>query len=102
MAMKKSLSFFILMLLPMVAGAEAIEIDGIYYELITKGKVAEVTKKPSGSYSGSVAIPASVHYKGVEYSVTSIGNGAFYGCSGLTSVTIPNNVTSMGANAFLN
>ena len=33
-------------------------------------------------------------------SVTSIGGNAFYGCSGLTSITIPNGVTSIGSNAF--
>ena len=32
--------------------------------------------------------------------VTSIGHGAFYRCSGLTSVTIPNSVTSIGESAF--
>ena len=32
--------------------------------------------------------------------MTSIGNYAFYGCSGLTSVTIPNRVTSIGNYAF--
>ncbi len=31
---------------------------------------------------------------------TSIGWNAFYGCSGLTSITIPNNVTSIGSSAF--
>ncbi len=38
----------------------------------------------------------------IPNSVTSIGNGAFYFCSGLTSVTIPNSVTSIGAIAFSN
>ena len=33
-------------------------------------------------------------------SVTSIGERAFYGCSGLTSVEIPNSVTSIGSSAF--
>ena len=32
--------------------------------------------------------------------VTSIGDSAFYGCSGLTSITIPDNVTSIGDSAF--
>ena len=36
----------------------------------------------------------------IPNSVTSIGNSAFYCCSGLTSVTIPNSVTSIGDYAF--
>ena len=36
----------------------------------------------------------------IPNSVTSIGEAAFYGCSGLTSVTIPNSVTSIGDKAF--
>jgi hypothetical protein len=33
-------------------------------------------------------------------SVTSIGDVAFYGCTGLTSITIPDSVTSIGNGAF--
>ena len=36
----------------------------------------------------------------IPNSVTSIGDYTFYGCSGLTSITIPNSVTSIGDYAF--
>ena len=51
-------------------------------------------------YVGNVVIPESVIYNGKAYSVTSIGDYAFYGCSGLTELTIPNSVTSIGNYAF--
>ena len=37
----------------------------------------------------------------IPNSVTSIGNGAFKGCTGLTSITFPNSVYSIGSNVFL-
>lgn len=36
----------------------------------------------------------------IPTSVTSIGNNAFYGCSGLTTLNLPSNVTSIGDRAF--
>ena len=36
----------------------------------------------------------------IPNSVTSLETGCFYGCSGLTSITIPNSVTSLGDYCF--
>ena len=98
--MKKQLLLFISQLLPLVAMADAVEIDGIYYNLISKAKRAGVTSKPSGKYSGAITIPESVNNKSITYSVTSIGEEAFSYCTGLTSIEIPNSVTSIDNFAF--
>ena len=82
----------------MVANA-AFEIDGIYYKLTSGPNEAEVTSNPQG-YTSSVVIPATITYDGAKYSVTSIGNYAFYNCTSLSSVTIPNSVNTIGEWAF--
>lgn len=87
------------MMMPLVASADGVEIDGIYYNLIGKSKVAEVTSNPN-KYSGVVDIPSFVSYGGVKYDVASIGEEAFKSCWYLTSVTIPSSVTSIGKYAF--
>ena len=98
--MKKHLLLLIMMFLPMFASAEAVEIDGIYYNIVSKAKEAEVTSNPSG-YAGEIVIPEIVIYDNAEYTVTSIGESAFKKCSNLIEVTIPNSVTSIGDYAFL-
>ena len=78
----------------------------IYYNFINDNTELEVTfrgstySEYSNEYSGKVTIPKTVTYSGKSYRVTSIGASAFRGCSGLTSVTIPNTVTSIGGDAF--
>ena len=49
---------------------------------------------------GSVEIPSSITYFDKTFSVTSIGQSAFYDCSGVTSLSIPNSVASIGDGAF--
>ena len=106
--MNKVLLSILLTFLPILASADPLEIDGIWYNLASQTKEAEVTYNPNG-YSGSIEIPASVTYNKEKYSVTSItipygvtsiSRATFRNCSNLTSVTIPNSVTYIGEQAF--
>ena len=81
----------------------------IYYNITSSYvKTCEVTYRGSYSnsysysdeYTGSITIPETVTYNGTTYSVIRIGRDAFYKCTGLTSITIPNSVTSIGYSAF--
>ena len=100
--MKKFYLLLLLAILPLLANADAVEINGIYYNL--GNYEAEVTSSPlthsHKSYSGKVVIPMFVTYEGIDYIVTSIGDHAFAVCRGLTSITIPHSVTSIGRYAF--
>ena len=89
--MKKQL-LLLVMLLSAAASAFAVEteIDGLWYEVVVKAKEAKVIQyKNNVKYNGDIVIPETVLYEGVTNSVTSIGDYAFLGCFGLTSVTIP-------------
>ena len=74
--MKKQLLLLVMMMLPLLASADSVEINGIYYNLVSKIKEAEVTSNPN-KYKGNIDIPSSVAYEGVNYSVISIGQSAF-------------------------
>ena len=93
--------FFLFAFLPVLASAEAVEIDGLWYSLNEEDRKAEVIEyKNDQQYSGDVTIPDVVTYNNVDYSVEIIGSNAFLGCSGLTSVFIPNSVVSIFDGAF--
>ena len=84
----------------------------LYYNIVDGH--AEVVRPGMGDIyynyvTGDVVIPASVEFEGISYAVLALSDiggigsslgGAFCQCSGLTSVTIPNSVTSIGNNAF--
>ena len=100
----KHLFTALLLLCVIVATAHDFEVDGIYYNITDAAKkTVAVTSKGSAysnEYTGNVVIPEFVTYNGTIYGVTSIGGFAFEGCTGLTSVVIPNSVTSIGVSAF--
>ena len=82
------------------AAAYSFESAGIYYN-ITGDNTVEVTysDRNNNTYSGSVSIPETVTNNGTEYSVTTIGESAFKG-SAVTSVSMPEGITSIDYNAF--
>jgi hypothetical protein len=97
--MKKKFLFIVFMMLALTASA-SVEIDGIYYNLNSETRTAEVTYGTK-EYLGDIVIPTSVTSDGVTYSVTSIGEEAFEQCR-ITSVDMSNNITSIGREAFWN
>lgn len=82
------------------ASAYDFESAGIYYN-ITGNNTVEVTysDRDNNTYSGSVSVPETVTSNGTEYSVTKIGEYAFKG-STVTSVSMPEGITSIDYNAF--
>ena len=122
--MKKIYSLLIALLCSVtMAFAYDAQIDGIYYNLDTDNKTAEVTHYcydhvgwdhgPTIPYTQSeIIIPEKITHDGIEYIVTSIcggvsscmenanAPGAFENCKNLISITIPKSVTYIGYKAF--
>lgn len=105
--MKQLKLTFLLTVLMSMVGAKALAYDievknadsvTIYYNYINESKELEVTFYYK--YSGIIDIPEEVVYMNRTRKVTRIGEYTFTHCSGLTSVTIPNSVTSIGKSAF--
>ena len=70
--------------------------DGVTYDI--DGSAVSVTHADNAK--GDITIEESVSINGQTYNVTAIADGVFKGCTGLTSIEIPNTVTTIGKNAF--
>ena len=102
-----TLTLLLALLLPATARAYDFELDGIYYyiegtnAIVTRSVDVETNGAVTYSYySGDVIIPLLITHGGVAYTVTGISDGAFSNSKELTSVTIPSTVTTIGEGAF--
>ena len=103
----RKLMLIVVLLTSSQAFAYDFEVDGLCYEISANSVTPSVyvTYKVhavmgGNSYFGEIVIPESVINDATSYTVIGIGTYAFFHCSGLTSVTIPNSVTSIGGSAF--
>lgn len=85
---------------------ERVNLGDLYYDLDESSKTATVVSHEN-QYSGNIVVPASVEYLSpmayytvVSFTVKYIGKGAFQNCSGLTSIELPEGITSIGEYAF--
>lgn len=93
-------AIFLVLSLMVFAMSHAVtfSIDGLEY--VSTSETTVEVDDCSQNITGPIEIPQTVKYAGVDYIVTSIGSLAFYGCTGLTEISIPNGVTDIGAYAF--
>ena len=75
--------------------------DGnLIYTFYNEAKLAEITGTDSSFQGGDFTIPSVVSSGENSYKTYSIGNDAFISCDGLTSIKIPEGVTSIGSFAI--
>lgn len=97
-------------LLALPAIARDFTYNGLTYTVIDEDAKTCQTKDghrirptcPGNDVTGDVVIPSTVSDGANEFTVTAIGEYAFYQCAELKSTTIPSTVTTIGEYAFAN
>ena len=100
--MKKVILFFLTLFVASSVWADeypSIRVDGILYYVNTGNNTVDVGGG-NQDLQGDVVVPATIRYDGQTYKVASIGAGAFMECTNISSVTIPNSVTSIENSTF--
>ena len=97
----KKLFFFLLLFCVSSISAQTFKYGDLYYYVTnTTNKTVRVNQHDDHKSLVNVTVPASVEYNGVSYSVTEIGNSAFYHNEMLQSITLPNSIITIGSSAF--
>lgn len=95
--MKNLLSILLLVMLPILNCQAEVEIEGYKYELYPDSRTATVIGHSNGPFGSLVVIPETVLYEEKEYTVTEIGENAFWGAS---DVTLPKTIKRIRKSAF--
>lgn len=85
-----------------LADGTKIKIEPLTYKVVSGVEHTLSVTFPSdeSEYSGVTAIPAHVEYEGEQYTVVEVGYLSFSEVKGITSITIPETVTTIAGAAF--
>ena len=95
--------FILLCVCSQITYGHDIEVDGIYYNIISDNSVSVTyygDYQYSAQYSGEIVIPESISYNGNSYIVTEIGNCSFAFCDLVPKVILPNSIKTIQSSAF--
>lgn len=105
--MRKQGLFILLLLMSfcsMMRAQTSFTYGGLNYTVLSEADGTAIVGKQDASLSGDVIIGATAvdPSTDVKYTVVAVGDEAFSGCAGLTSLVIPAGVSSIGQNALAN
>lgn len=103
---KNHICAFLAVLSALPAIARDFSYEGLYYTIINewhhtcqvKGGTLEF---PGNPVVGDITVPSKVSDGTTDFTVIAVGEYAFLNCDGLTSIKIPDEVTSIGSAAFM-
>ena len=98
--MKKLLTILMLLASALPLWALSFDVMGLSFESIAENELRLVRGETAVDNLNGIIIPETVEHNGVTYTVTAIGDRAFYGWHKLRSVIIPKGVTSIGEEVF--
>lgn len=98
--MKKFMSFVLVFMTSVVMMAADFEEDGVSYGILSSEDHTVEVVNNNSAYVGDLVIPARVQHDGVMYTVVALHFQAFFKCTELYSVSIPETVEDMGEYSF--